>query len=137
MVSMYMQECLQMQVAMHYMQAKFLQVALMFVLQVQAGCCSLDYIKTVAVVYIIHAHVLERLYDIYVGIDFGFCDSFVLIDIHALKYFLLVDFTPSLFKVMEMIKSQAKNLFYIHCKKILKWSCSIHGDPDGHVAIYA
>lgn len=61
----------------------------------------------------------------------------VLIDIHALKYFLLVDFTPSLFKVMEMIKSQAKNLFYIHCKKILKWSCSIHGDPDGHVAIYA
>lgn len=103
---------------MHYMQAKFLQVALMFVLQVQAGCCSLDYIKTVAVVYIMHAHVLERLYDIYVGIDFGFCDSFVL--------------TPSLFKVMEMIKSQAKNLFYIHCKKILKWSCSIHGDPDGH-----
>lgn len=71
-----MQECLQMQVAMHYMQAKFLQVALMFVLQVQAGCCSLDYIKTVAVVYIMHAHVLERLYDIYVGIDFGFCDSF-------------------------------------------------------------
>lgn len=111
---------------MHYMQAKFLQVALMFVLQVQAGCCSLDYIKTVAVVYIMHAHVLERLYDL-----------FVLIDIHALKYFLLVDFTPSLFKVMEMIKSQAKNLFYIHCKKILKWSCSIHGDPDGHVAIYA
>lgn len=48
----------------------------MFVLQVQAGCCSLDYIKTVAVVYIMHAHVLERLYDIYVGIDFGFCDSF-------------------------------------------------------------
>lgn len=71
-----MQECLQMQVAMHCMQAKFLQVALMFVLQVQAGCCSLDYIKTVAVVYIMHAHVLERLYDIYVGIDFGFCDSF-------------------------------------------------------------
>lgn len=137
MVSMYMQECLQMQVAMHCMQAKFLQVALMFVLQVQAGRCSLDYIKTVAVVYIMHAHVLERLYDIYVGIDFGFCDSFVLINIHALKYFLLVDFTPSLFKVMEMIKSQAKNLFYIHCKKILKWSCSIHGDPDGHVAIYA
>lgn len=60
MVSMYMQECLQMQMAMHYMQAKFLQVALMFVLQVQAGCCSLDYIKTVAVVYIMHAHVLER-----------------------------------------------------------------------------
>lgn len=76
MVSMYMQECLQMQVAMHYMQAKFLQVALMFVLQVQAGCCSLDYIKTVAVVYTMRAHVLERLYDIYVGIHFGFCDSF-------------------------------------------------------------
>lgn len=137
MVSMYMQECLQMQVAMHYMQAKFLQVALMFVLQVQAGCCSLDYIKTVAVVYTMRAHVLERLYDIYVGIDFCFCDSFVLINIHALKNLLLVDFTPSLFKVMEMIKSQAKNFFYIHRKKILKWGCSIHGDPDGHVAIYA
>lgn len=136
MVSMYMQECLQMQVAMHYMQAKFLQVALMFVLQVQAGCCSLDYIKTVAVVYTMHAHVLERLYDIYVGIHFGFCDSFVLINIQ-MKNLLLVDFTPSLFKVMEMIKSQAKNFFSIHRKKILKWSCSIHGDPDGHVAIYA
>lgn len=69
MVSMYMQECLQMQVGMHYMQAKFLQ----FVLQVQAGCCSLDYIKTVAVVYTMRAHVLERLYDIYVGIDFALC----------------------------------------------------------------
>lgn len=52
-----------------------------------------------------YVYVFERLYDIYVGIDFGFCDSFVLIDIYVLKYFFFVDFILSFFKVMEMIKS--------------------------------
>lgn len=50
-----------MQVAMHCMQAKFLQVALMFVLQVQAGCCSLDYIKTVAL-FILFMHMSLKDY---------------------------------------------------------------------------
>lgn len=50
-------------------------------------------------------YVFERVYDIYVGIDFCFCDSFVLINIYVLKNLFFVDFILSFFKVMEMIKS--------------------------------